>query len=61
MLKSNYAVIRTKLRKLSNSQLAGIARELDMPAEIHDMPDLIVDLAAENIGDVPELARLIPE
>ena len=60
MLKTTYAVIRTKLRKLSESQLVEIARELDLPKDIHDIPDLIVDLAAERIGDEPELARLIP-
>ena len=60
MLKSNYKEIRAKLQKLTDSQLAELARNLGLTPEVHDIPDLVVDLAAEYIGDVPELARFIP-
>jgi len=61
MLKSNYKEIRAKLQKLTDSQLAELARNLGMHPDYNEVPDIIVDCAAEYIADMPELARFIPE
>jgi hypothetical protein len=61
MLNTTYNQIRTKLQKLSESQLAELARNLGLTPEVHDIPYIVKDLAAEYIADMPELARFIPE
>jgi len=61
MLNTTYNQIRTKLQKLSESQLAELGRNLGMHPDYNEVPEIIVDCAAEYIADMPELARFIPE
>ena len=61
MMNATYTEIRTKLLKLSESQLAELGKNLGMHPDYNEAPDIIVDCAAEYITDMPELARFIPE
>jgi hypothetical protein len=61
MFNTTYMELRSKLRTLSDSQLAELARNLGMHPDYNEVPEIIVDCAAEYIADTPELARFIPE